>query len=82
MGLFIGASILTVLELFDYAYEVRGAELGRATQGWGFPVHPTYLTSPRSLNTGCVDEGNARRRPRGAAQIRVWRSAWTTSKDT
>lgn len=23
MGLFIGASILTILELFDYAYEVR-----------------------------------------------------------
>lgn len=23
MGLFIGASILTILELFDYIYEVR-----------------------------------------------------------
>lgn len=23
MGLFIGASILTILELFDYLYEVR-----------------------------------------------------------
>lgn len=26
MGLFIGASILTILELFDYAYEVRRLE--------------------------------------------------------
>lgn len=44
MGLFIGASILTVLELFDYAYEVSrrwgqgrtgrrgGASRGRAPQ--------------------------------------------------
>lgn len=29
MGLFIGASILTILELFDYIYEVRfGVTLG------------------------------------------------------
>lgn len=29
MGLFIGASILTILELFDYIYEVRfGVNLG------------------------------------------------------
>lgn len=26
MGLFIGASILTILELFDYLYEVRDIE--------------------------------------------------------
>jgi hypothetical protein len=25
MGLFIGASILTILELFDYAYEVSAS---------------------------------------------------------
>lgn len=72
MGLFIGASILTVLELFDYAYEVKGgAGLGRATPGWGFQSTQPAPTSPRSLSTVCVDEGNARRRPRGAAQIRA-----------
>lgn len=27
MGLFIGASILTVLELFDYLYEVRSSNV-------------------------------------------------------
>ena len=40
MGLFIGASILTVLELFDYAYEVsvcrptaaRGSRLSWSTE--------------------------------------------------
>lgn len=31
MGLFIGASILTVLELFDYAYEV----IVGGPSGWG-----------------------------------------------
>lgn len=32
MGLFIGASILTILELFDYIYEVRfGIPLGEMT---------------------------------------------------
>lgn len=46
MGLFIGASILTVLELFDYAYEVsRGGALRGVTVGAGFqPVPP--LTAP------------------------------------
>lgn len=34
MGLFIGASILTVLELFDYAYEVS-------------VCHPTAARGPR-----------------------------------
>lgn len=33
MGLFIGASILTVLELFDYAYEVSVAAQ-RARLSW------------------------------------------------
>lgn len=33
MGLFIGASILTVLELFDYAYEVSGG--GASARGHG-----------------------------------------------
>lgn len=40
MGLFIGASILTVLELFDYAYEVSGGGARRrATWGRG-PARP------------------------------------------
>lgn len=95
MGLFIGASILTVLELFDYAYEVsggggKGGEGGGACQagameGAGFqathtPTH--HPTCPRSLSTSCADEASARRRPKGAAQTRVWPSAWMTSKDT
>lgn len=47
MGLFIGASILTVLELFDYAYEVKGgAGLGRATRSWGFQSTQPAPTSP------------------------------------
>ena len=92
MGLFIGASILTVLELFDYAYEVSRD----GASGWGHGSvvvvvvvvyqaacktthHPTC---PRSLSTSCADEGSARRRPKGAAQTRVWPSAWMTSKDT
>lgn len=34
MGLFIGASILTILELFDYIYEVRfGITHGEVTTG-------------------------------------------------
>jgi len=33
MGLFIGASLLTILELFDYIYEVRfGVTLGETTK--------------------------------------------------
>lgn len=41
MGLFIGASILTVLELFDYAYEVSGVGCwDRATGGQGSDSHP------------------------------------------
>lgn len=35
MGLFIGASILTVLELFDYAYEVSGGRGGGGLPGQG-----------------------------------------------
>lgn len=41
MGLFIGASILTVLELFDYAYEVSGGGvLGRGHGRGGVPDCP------------------------------------------
>lgn len=41
MGLFIGASILTVLELFDYAYEVSGGGmLGRGHRRGGAPDCP------------------------------------------
>lgn len=41
MGLFIGASILTVLELFDYAYEVSGGGvLGRGHWRGGAPDCP------------------------------------------
>ena len=43
MGLFIGASILTILELFDYIYEVRSGvahvqltcPVSRQSLGWG-----------------------------------------------
>uniref|UniRef100_A0A452TS77 Acid sensing ion channel subunit 1 n=1 Tax=Ursus maritimus TaxID=29073 RepID=A0A452TS77_URSMA len=42
MGLFIGASILTVLELFDYAYEVSGGgALGWSHGRGGVPARPT-----------------------------------------
>lgn len=90
MGLFIGASILTVLELFDYAYEVSGGGGGGparagAMEGAGFQATHTptrHPTCPRSLSTSCADEASARRRPKGAAQTRVWPSAWMTSKDT
>lgn len=35
MGLFIGASILTILELFDYAYEVSHAiETKQGEEAW------------------------------------------------
>lgn len=38
MGLFIGASILTLLEILDYIYEARNGGLAEATQtgseGW------------------------------------------------
>lgn len=37
MGLFIGASILTLLEILDYIYEVRACTKGRET-GTGFWV--------------------------------------------
>lgn len=40
MGLFIGASILTVLELFDYAYEVRGGSGGGACRSASPPTRP------------------------------------------
>lgn len=42
MGLFIGASILTILELFDYIYEVRfgGYPRGKQQDG-GTPRHRT-----------------------------------------
>ena len=41
MGLFIGASILTVLELFDYAYEVSGGGVpGRGHGRGGVPDCP------------------------------------------
>ena len=32
MGLFIGASVLTLLEILDYIYEARGGALVGATQ--------------------------------------------------
>lgn len=35
MGLFIGASILTILELFDYIYEVSALPLPHSWQGLG-----------------------------------------------
>lgn len=42
MGLFIGASILTVLELFDYAYEVIvGEASGRGHRHLRVPACPT-----------------------------------------
>lgn len=44
MGLFIGASILTILELFDYIYEVRfGVTLG------GNDKMPEYPDSEPSM---------------------------------
>ena len=50
MGLFIGASILTVLELFDYAYEVSGGGGGgpRVGRGSRLPTHPPPHFRPRS----------------------------------
>uniref|UniRef100_A0A8C5U0G6 Uncharacterized protein n=1 Tax=Malurus cyaneus samueli TaxID=2593467 RepID=A0A8C5U0G6_9PASS len=38
MGLFIGASLLTILEIFDYLYEVSPPwpPPARGSQGWGF----------------------------------------------
>ena len=50
MGLFIGASILTVLELFDYAYEVSGVGCGRGTGGAGFQTaHPPATLLPSQV---------------------------------
>lgn len=40
MGLFIGASILTVLELFDYAYEVSVSAVPWLPGGPGYPGAP------------------------------------------
>lgn len=49
MGLFIGASILTVLELFDYAYEVSGGgALGRGHRRGGGPAGLTSRHPPLS----------------------------------
>lgn len=60
MGLFIGASILTILELFDYIYEVRsGVTPGENDQmeehpnsdpntvEAKMPFHPHEATSPK-----------------------------------
>lgn len=43
MGLFIGASILTVLELFDYAYEVSVSSCACVGHGEEPPMSPTAL---------------------------------------
>lgn len=49
MGLFIGASILTILELFDYIYEVRfGIPLGEMTT-CGCP-HPALMPRAKALH--------------------------------
>lgn len=51
MGLFIGASILTVLELFDYAYEVSGGGAPRRSHWTGrVPVGPPPAHQPTSLS--------------------------------
>lgn len=44
MGLFIGASILTVLELFDYAYEVSVSSIPRLCScgTWGRATHEPH----------------------------------------
>lgn len=34
MGLFVGASLLTILEIFDYLYEVRGMQGAGCFLGW------------------------------------------------
>lgn len=67
MGLFIGASILTVLELFDYAYEVstsaipwlRGGTKSAPPQsplflqGWHNPILPLAPRFPGAGRARC-----------------------------
>jgi len=54
MGLFIGASILTVLELFDYAYEVSISAVPQ------LPGSPGY---PRAQKRSCGTWGRAAHEP-------------------
>lgn len=49
MGLFIGASILTILELFDYIYEVR---FGIARGGMTWRPHPALTSRTKSWMGG------------------------------
>lgn len=51
MGLFIGASILTVLELFDYAYEVSVSAVPRLPGGPGYPGAPKRSCGTRGKAT-------------------------------
>lgn len=44
MGLFIGASILTILELFDYAYEVKHTDR--------IQIHATISINKHTLRRG------------------------------
>lgn len=51
MGLFIGASILTILELFDYIYEVRfGIACGEMTISWS--PHPAPMSRTKVWGRG------------------------------
>lgn len=46
MGLFIGASILTILELFDYIYEVSALPSPYSWQGLGLKaLMPAQITT-------------------------------------
>lgn len=46
MGLFIGASILTILELFDYIYEVSALPSPDSWQGLGLKaLMPPQITT-------------------------------------
>lgn len=52
MGLFIGASILTVLELFDYAYEVSTSAIPWLRGGPGYAGTPKCSPAVPSVPPG------------------------------
>uniref|UniRef100_A0A8C0ZSS1 Acid-sensing ion channel 4 n=1 Tax=Castor canadensis TaxID=51338 RepID=A0A8C0ZSS1_CASCN len=57
MGLFIGASILTLLEILDYIYEARG--LGSRRCGKASQSHSLFILQSPCPSRSCAEGGGA-----------------------
>ncbi|XP_060012358.1 acid-sensing ion channel 3 isoform X4 [Lagenorhynchus albirostris] len=88
MGLFIGASLLTVLEILDYLCEVGGPglqlwEAGRVTPqdpGVRYALATSSTASPRCSGTESWDTSGTESAPKGTPAPTCFRKGWAANE--